>query len=94
MTRRLACVLLSGSMLLSACASTDYGARTAGSAGPATTPQLQTLEANLRYQYDDLEQRVRRSGRLVDDPALDALTRRIGCEIAGAFCPELRFYIL
>jgi len=92
--RRWGCALLSGSMLLSACASTDYGARAVGSQGPATTPQLQTLEANLRYQYDDLEQRVRRSGRLVDDPALDAMMRRIGCEIAGEFCPELRFYIL
>jgi predicted Zn-dependent protease len=85
----LASALLSGCLALG-CASTNYGAREAGQ----TSQNMASLEASVRYEADEFERRVRGAGARNTDPALNEYVRRLGCAIAGEFCPELRFYIL
>ncbi|MBN8608421.1 MAG: M48 family metalloprotease [Caulobacterales bacterium] len=90
MLRRITSLLVSTCLTLSACATPDHGVREAGQA----PVDLGSAEASLRYQYDEMEVRVRRSGMRNDDPALNEYVRNLGCSISAEFCPELRFYII
>jgi predicted Zn-dependent protease len=55
---------------------------------------MSSAEAGMRYQYDEMERRVRMSGMRNTDPVLNAYVQSIACPIAGDFCSELRFYVL
>ncbi|MBU6374307.1 MAG: M48 family metalloprotease [Alphaproteobacteria bacterium] len=52
------------------------------------------LEADLRYQADELEKALRQAARLVRDPDLTAFVRGLGCVAAGARCGDVRFYVV
>lgn len=90
MLRRITALLTSTCLVLSACATPDHGVRAAGQ----TPTDASSAEASLRYQYDEMEQRVSRSGMRNSDPALNEYVRNLGCSIAGEFCGELRYYVL
>jgi beta-barrel assembly-enhancing protease len=90
MLRRLNCLLAATCLTLSACGTTDHGVRQAG----MISTDMSSAEAGMRYQYDEMERRVRMSGMRNTDPILNAYVQNIGCSIAGDFCNELRFYVL
>jgi beta-barrel assembly-enhancing protease len=75
---------------LSACASTNMEARVVGD----RPMDLSTTEASLWYQTDQAEERLRASGRTVEDPALNAFVHGLICEISGPFCADLRLYVV
>lgn len=75
---------------LGACASTDLGAREAGE-----RPQdASSTEASLWYQMDEAERDLRRSGRVVQDPELNAYVSGVLCRVSGDFCADMRLYIV
>jgi predicted Zn-dependent protease len=43
---------------------------------------------------DRIENRLKSSGRLVTDPALNAYVRQIVCELDPVHCPDIRIYIV
>jgi len=57
-------------------------------------PELTTDEAGLWMVMDRVEQDIGTSGRLVDDPALNAYLRGVMCRIAPEYCGTLRVYLL
>jgi predicted Zn-dependent protease len=81
---------LAGLLLLSACASTDYGARQAGE----RPVDLATTEASLWYQMDQAEQDIIASGRLNTDPVLNDYLAGTLCQVSSTFCDDLRLYVL
>lgn len=73
-----------------ACASTDYGTRTAGER-PA---DLSSAEASFWYQMDEAETRLKVSGALEKDPDLNRYVKDTACLVTGDYCDEMRVYIL
>lgn len=75
---------------LGACASTDYGARAAGQ-----RPQdASSTEASLWYQMDEAERDLQRSGRVVEDRALNDYVGGVLCRVSGEHCADMRLYIV
>lgn len=75
---------------LAGCASTDYGTRAAGE-----RPQdAASTEASLWYQMDGFERDLQASGRVLDDPALHEYVTGVMCRVSGAYCADMRLYIL
>jgi len=83
MTRRWLSVLMSGCVALSGVAP-----------GAFAQPAANSTEASLRYQFDDMERRILRSGRRNVDPALNDYIHTLGCRVAAGRCDELRFYVI
>lgn len=81
---------VAGLAMLAACASTDMGVRTAGD----RPEDLSTTEASFWYQTNEAERRLRASGRLNSDPDLNAYVSDMVCEVSGAFCQDLRIYVV
>lgn len=82
--------LLAALAALSACASTDHGTRAAGQ----KPSNLQSTEASMWYQMEDFEKSLRHSGRVIDDPVLQARVSDLACTLSGAHCADLRVYIV
>ncbi len=61
---------------------------------PGERPAADSLEGGLWMVMDRVEEELRRSGRVVDDPALNAYLRRIVCRLAPDYCDELRIYVV
>lgn len=61
---------------------------------PGERPAIDSDEAGLWMVMDRVEEELRRSGRVVDDPALNAYLRRIVCRLAPDYCDELRIYVV
>lgn len=61
---------------------------------PGERPALDSDEAGLWMVMDRVEEALRRSGRVVDDPALNAYLRRIVCRLAPDYCDELSIYVV
>jgi len=57
-------------------------------------PALATDEAGLWMVMDRVEQDIRTSGRLVNDPALNGYVQGVLCKIAPDYCRDLRIYVL
>jgi len=74
---------------LAGCA-TDQGVRTVGQRPEA----LDTTEASLWYQMDQMEESLLTSGRLLEDPALNAYVTELVCRIGGEYCADIRVYVL
>ena len=91
MNRIIKSVLVGATALstLAACA-TDQGTRAVGERPAA----LDTTEASLWYQMDQEEERLRTSGRLLEDPALNDFVGELVCELAGEYCAETRVYVV
>ena len=61
---------------------------------PGERPGLETTESGLWMQMDRLENRLKGSGRIVEDDALDAYLRNIVCRLEPAHCPNIRIYVV
>lgn len=77
-------------LLLSGCASTDYGTRDAGN----RPDDLSTTEAGFWYQMDKAESQLKTSGSLNEDPILNGMVNDIICKVSGDYCADLRVYIV
>lgn len=65
-----------------------------GDLHPGERPGLETTEAGLWMQMDKMEERLKTSGRVVEDAALDAYLRDIVCRLEPAHCPHIRIYVV
>jgi len=61
---------------------------------PGDKPELKTTEAGLWMQMDQVEQKVKKSGKLVTDKKLNSYIQNLVCELAGDYCSDIRVYIL
>jgi predicted Zn-dependent protease len=83
--RAVACALL-----LAGCVTTGPVVNIA----PGQRPDVQTDEAGLWMTSDGVERALATSGRVVEDPALNAYVRAIACDLAPEHCADLRLYIV
>jgi Zn-dependent protease with chaperone function len=61
---------------------------------PGERPPLDSDEAGLWMQMDRIEGQLRGSGRVVQDPALNAYVRSIVCRLAAEHCADIRIYLV
>ena len=61
---------------------------------PSQRPGLSSDEAGLWMYMDRIESRLKASGRVVTDPALNAYVRQIVCGLDPVHCPDIRIYIV
>jgi predicted Zn-dependent protease len=61
---------------------------------PGERPGLATTEAGLWMHMDKLEDRLKASGRVVEDENLDTYLRNIVCRLEPAHCPNIRIYVV
>ena len=61
---------------------------------PGERPDLDTTEAGLWMHMDKMEERLKASGRVVEDDALDAYLRDIVCRLDRDHCPNIRIYVV
>lgn len=61
---------------------------------PGQTPNLDSVEAGLWMQMERTEEGLRTSGRVVDDPELNAYVRGIVCRLGPDYCDDIRVYIV
>ncbi len=61
---------------------------------PGERPGLETTEAGLWMHMDKLEDRLKDSGRIVEDDVLDTYLRDIVCRLEPAHCPNIRIYVV
>ena len=78
-------------LALAACAP-DAAAAEALRAGEKPVPG--STEAELWYGMDQAEKDIQASPYVVRDPALNAYTRRVLCDVVGDYCPDMRLYII
>lgn len=60
---------------------------------PGERPPLETDEAGLWMQSDNLEQRIRTSGNLVRDEEINAYLQELTCKLAEQYCGDVRVYL-
>lgn len=65
-----------------------------GDLQPGERPGLETTEAGLWMHMDKVEDQLKASGRVVEDPELDAYLRDIVCDLEPAHCPNIRTYVV
>lgn len=61
---------------------------------PGQRPALDSDEGGLWMTMDRAEEKLKTSGRLVKDPALNAYVRDLTCRLAGPYCKDIRVYVL
>ncbi len=61
---------------------------------PSQRPGVSSDEAGLWMYMDRIESRLKTSGRLVTDPALNAYVRQIVCRLDPVHCADIRIYIV
>lgn len=61
---------------------------------PGGTPVSGSDEAELWYAMQRAETELKRSPRLVRDPALNAYIAGVACKVAAAHCGDLRVYVM
>jgi len=61
---------------------------------PGERPNLATDEAGLWMVVDNVEKKLKTSGRRVTDPHINQYVRDIMCKLAGSYCPDIRIYIM
>lgn len=61
---------------------------------PGERPALDSAEGGLWLEVDRVEERLRASPKLVEDEALVAYLKDVTCRIAGAYCPDIRVYVI
>ena len=61
---------------------------------PGQRPALDTDEAGLWMQMDNLEKSLRTSGLLVTDQNVNNYIKSIVCRLAGPHCPGIRIYVM
>lgn len=61
---------------------------------PGEVPPTDTVEAGLWLVMEKAEARVRTSGSVIPDPALQGYVHDIACRLAGEHCAGLRTYVV
>ena len=61
---------------------------------PGQRPALDTDEAGLWMAMDRAEKALKTSGNRVRDEALNEYVSGIVCKLAGAYCPDIRIYLV
>ena len=61
---------------------------------PGERPDLATDEAGLWMVVDNVEKKLKTSGRRVTDPHINQYIRNIVCKLAGSYCSDIRIYIM
>ncbi len=90
MTAGRAAAALIAALMLAGCGSTGQTVDIA----PGETPDINTDEAGLWMRMERAETAILTSGRVVEDPALNAYVSDIICRLAPDHCTDLRIYVL
>jgi predicted Zn-dependent protease len=61
---------------------------------PAERPPISSDEAGLWLLSDKYEDQLRTSGSMVRDPALNDYAKGVVCRLAGAYCGDIRVYLV
>lgn len=61
---------------------------------PSQRPDVSSDEAGLWMYMDRIENRLKTSGRVVTDPALNAYVKQIVCKLDSIHCADIRIYIV
>ena len=61
---------------------------------PGERPSIESEEAGLWMMMDRVESSLKSSGRVVDDPALNAYVSELVCRLAGPYCGDVRVYVV
>ena len=61
---------------------------------PGERPELHTDEAGLWMAFDNMEEKLKTSGRRITDPQVNDYIRNIVCKLAGPQCSDIRIYIM
>ena len=61
---------------------------------PGLRPDVSSVEGGLWSTMDKAEAEAKTRADLNTDPALNAYVREVMCEVAEAYCPELRVYVM
>ncbi|HXV24867.1 MAG TPA: M48 family metalloprotease [Alphaproteobacteria bacterium] len=61
---------------------------------PGDRPAEQSDEAGLWLVMERAEANLRSSGRVVEDPALNAYLRSVACKVAPELCADIRIYLV
>ena len=61
---------------------------------PGERPSIESEEASLWMMMDRVEGNLKTSGRVVDDPALNAYVSGLVCRLAGPYCGDVRVYVV
>ena len=85
-------VLMTGLLLGASCATS--GGDALSDLQPGERPAIETDEAGLWRLMDDVETELKTSGRVVQDPSLNAYVRGVLCRVAPAHCADIRLYIV
>lgn len=80
--------------LLVACAAPRGAPGPVADLTPTGRPVQGTDEASLWAQADHTEDLLKRSPRVVRDPALQGYVHAIVCRLAGSHCPGIRVYVV
>ncbi|MBT6274460.1 MAG: M48 family metalloprotease [Chromatiales bacterium] len=61
---------------------------------PGARPPVTSVEAGWWMKLDNMEQKARTAGNRVRDPTLNKYVEQIVCRVAGAFCKDIRVYLV
>jgi predicted Zn-dependent protease len=61
---------------------------------PAEKPAVESDEAGLWMYMDQIEQNLKTSGRIENDPDLNSYVLSILCKLTPDYCKDIRFYIV
>ena len=78
---------------LSACAAPPPKSESA-SIQPGERPDVTTDEAGLWMVAEKVEQQLASSGRVLNDPEINAYVKGIVCRLSPGYCNDVRFYIV
>lgn len=62
--------------------------------GPGQRPDPSSDEAGLWFYMDQIESRLKTSGGVITDPALNSYVRDMVCKLAPSYCADIRIYIV
>lgn len=61
---------------------------------PNQRPDPSSDEADLWFYMDQIESRLKTSGGVITDPALNSYVRDMVCKLAPSYCADIRIYIV
>jgi len=61
---------------------------------PGQRPALETTEAGLWMHMDKMEANLRKSGRIVEDPAVNDFLSDLTCRLEPDYCQTVRIYVV
>lgn len=81
-------------LVCSSCATPQGSPGAMADIHPGERPALNTDEAGLWMQLDRAETNLSTSGQVLTDAHLNKYTRKVVCNLAGPYCPDIRVYIV